>query len=65
MIRNTLMATALIVVAAAAVATAHAGKGDGARPLSNVTVIEKTSPFPVLGPITVEPCGLEDCSDVQ
>ncbi len=29
------------------------------------TVIEKNSPFPVLGPIVVEQCALEDCSEVQ
>jgi hypothetical protein len=65
MIRNTLMAGFLIAVAAAAVATAHAGKDEVARPLPNVTVIAKNSPFPVLGPITVDPCGVEDCSDVK
>ena len=32
---------------------------------ANLTVVEKNSAFPVLGPITVEDCALEDCSDVQ
>jgi hypothetical protein len=31
---------------------------------SNVTVIEKNQAFPILGPITVEVCQVEDCSEV-
>jgi hypothetical protein len=31
---------------------------------ANVTVIEKNSPFPVLGPIVVEECVRDDCSDL-
>ena len=31
---------------------------------ANMTVIEKNQAFPVLGPITVEPCQIEDCSEV-
>jgi hypothetical protein len=31
----------------------------------NITVIEKNQIFPVLGPITVEDCAVEDCSDTQ
>jgi hypothetical protein len=30
----------------------------------NVTVIEKNQDFPVYGPIVVEACAVEDCSDV-
>jgi hypothetical protein len=30
----------------------------------NITVIEKNQDFPVYGPIVVEPCAKEDCSDV-
>lgn len=29
----------------------------------NVTVIEKNQAFPVVGPVIVEQCRLEDCSD--
>ena len=29
----------------------------------NVTVIEKNQAFPVIGPVIVEQCRLEDCSD--
>ncbi len=31
----------------------------------NVTVIYKTDPFPVFGPLTVETCAVEDCSDTE
>lgn len=30
----------------------------------NVTVIQKNEVFPILGPIVVENCAVEDCSDV-
>ncbi len=30
----------------------------------NITVIEKNQDFPVYGPLVVEPCAKEDCSDV-
>ncbi len=30
---------------------------------SNVTVIQKNQAFPVLGPIVVEACQYEDCSE--
>jgi hypothetical protein len=65
MIRKILMAGLLATVAIAAGASAEASKGGLSRPLDlpNVTVVAKTSPFPVIGAITVEPCGVEDCSD--
>ena len=31
---------------------------------ARTTVIEKNSPFPVLGPIVVEECVRDDCSDL-
>ena len=31
----------------------------------NVTVIEMNQAFPVYGPIVVEQCAVEDCSDVE
>jgi hypothetical protein len=31
---------------------------------ANQTVVVKNSPFPVLGPIIVEECALDDCSDL-
>jgi hypothetical protein len=32
--------------------------------IANQTVIEKNSPFPVVGPLVVTECKLDDCSDV-
>lgn len=32
---------------------------------SNVTVVEKNQAFPLVGPLVVEACGVEDCSDVR
>ena len=32
-------------------------------PTHNVTVIEKNLAYPVLGPLIVEPCQTEDCSE--
>lgn len=49
--------------AIAAIAPAHITGLDA--PAANTTVVEKNSPFPVLGPIVVEPCAVADCSDVQ
>lgn len=33
--------------------------------LHNVTVVEKNQAFPLVGPLVVEACGVEDCSDTQ
>lgn len=59
--------TVLAVTATAFAAIAFAALAPG-RTLSavsghNVTVIEKNEAFPVYGPIIVEPCAIEDCSD--
>ena len=35
----------------------------GSEQSSNVTVIEKNQAFPVLGPIIVQACQIEDCSE--
>ena len=63
MIRYALFAIAILGTAAAATAAVHPD-AEAIRP-AHETVMEKTSPFPVLGPITVEQCAVEDCSDVQ
>ena len=34
------------------------------RPALNQTIVAKNSPFPVLGPLVVTECKLDDCSDV-
>ena len=62
MIRYTFLALAAIGTAAAAIAA-----GQPARPAvaeANVTIVYKNDVFPVLGPVTVEACAVEDCSEV-
>ena len=63
MIRYTLFALAILGTAATAIAAVQPGAP--AQVSANSTVIQKNSPFPVVGPIVVEECALEDCSDVQ
>lgn len=64
MIRNILIAAAITATAATAYASVAPDYGlDLAG--RNVTVIEKNQAFPVLGPIIVEDCATEDCSDGQ
>ncbi len=64
MIRYTLFALAIVGTAATAIA-AVAPEQPAPEQSRNVTVIEKNDVFPILGPITVEECAVEDCSDVQ
>lgn len=65
MIRYTLFVLAVIGTAATALAAVHPGPATQLPNPANVTVIEKNLTFPVIGPIVEEPCGKEDCSDVQ
>ena len=52
--------------AASAFASAHTGATVAeVRPALHETVVEKNSPFPVLGPLVVQECAKDDCSDVQ
>jgi hypothetical protein len=65
MIRYTLFVLTIIGSAAtaiAAIAPSHDMLPANAR---NVTVIDKNQEFPVYGPIVVEQCAVEDCSDVE
>ena len=32
---------------------------------ANQTIVEKNSPFPVIGPLVVQECAVEDCSEAQ
>jgi len=64
MIRYTLFLLAIAGTAATAIAAAQPGSADLRANRNNITVIEKNDVFPVLGPIIVEPCAVEDCSDV-
>lgn len=65
MIRSTLIALAIIGTAATAIAAVHPITNELELPKTNLTVIEKNGVFPVIGPIQVEECAVEDCSDVQ
>jgi hypothetical protein len=66
MIRYTLIALAILGTAATAIAAVAPGSADQPKAgQSNVTVIEKNDVFPIIGPITVEECAVEDCSDVK
>jgi hypothetical protein len=65
MIRRTLFILAILGTAATAIAAAQPSAFVAASSPANLTVIEKNSPFPVVGPIIVEKCAVEDCSDVQ
>ena len=56
-----LLLAALVSLQAAAVL--HAAPHGEATVGANQTVIVKNSPFPVIGPIQVEACAVEDCSD--
>jgi hypothetical protein len=64
MIRNAVFFAIVLGSAATALAavapTAHDIDVIGA----NVSVIQKNEVFPILGPIVVESCAVEDCSDL-
>jgi hypothetical protein len=49
---------------AAAVQASASNAAQETRAAANQTVVEKNSPFPVVGPIIVQECKVEDCSDV-
>lgn len=63
MIRYTLFV--LTILGSAATAIAAIAPSHELVPATNVTVIEKNQAFPVYGPIVVEQCAVEDCSDVE
>lgn len=65
MIRYSFLVLAALASAATAFAAVHPQAASGTQEHINVTVMEKNSPFPVLGPLVVEDCALEDCSDTQ
>jgi hypothetical protein len=67
MIRYTLFTLAVIGTAATAFAAVAPKAPEHPAQLQrqNVTVIEKNDVFPIVGPITVEECAVEDCSDIQ
>jgi hypothetical protein len=52
-----------IIVASTATAIAAISPAPVSTPTRNITVMEKNQAFPVYGPIVVEQCAVEDCSD--
>ncbi|PZF78354.1 hypothetical protein DK847_00585 [Aestuariivirga litoralis] len=64
MIRYAIILIAAMGTVAGAAAMQNAPAAAQSAPLTNQTVIEKNSPFPVLGPLVVTECRLDDCSDV-
>ena len=65
MIRYTLFVLTTLATAASAISAMAPVHEDIALMTKNVTVIEKNQAFPVYGPIVVEQCATEDCSEVQ
>ena len=63
MIRYALFA--MMILGTAAAATAAVQPAATGVDTANQTVITKNSPFPVMGPITVEECTADDCSDLN
>jgi hypothetical protein len=59
------LALGTIAGVAAAVEASAARTVQAATTATHETIVEKNSPFPVLGPIVVEECATEDCSDYQ
>ncbi len=64
MVRYTFFLLVVIGTAATAIAAVQPATKSIAIRSANVTVIHKNDAFPVLGPIVVEQCAKEDCSDV-
>jgi hypothetical protein len=65
MLRYSLFLLAVCGTVATAIAAVTPASQDIDTDGRNMTVIEKNQAFPYLGPLIVEPCAVEDCSDVQ
>ncbi len=65
MIRYTFFVLTILGSAATAIAAIAPSQDTGLANTQNVTIIRKNQDFPVYGPIVVEQCAVEDCSDVQ
>ena len=65
MIRYTLFVLTVLGSAATAIAAIAPNHDLAPANAKNVTVIDKNQAFPVYGPIVVEQCAVEDCSDVE
>ena len=62
MIRYTFFVLAVITSAVSAIAAINPADVT-AMPQKNVTVISKNQAWPVVEPLVVEKCAVEDCSD--
>ena len=65
MIRYTLFVFTIIATTASAIAAITPAHVPAPVSITNMTVIQKNDVFPVFGPLVVEQCAVEDCSDVQ
>ena len=65
MIRYTFFVLTVMATAATAIAAVNTGSPEATGPVKTMTVIQKNRPVPVIGPIVVEQCAMEDCSDVK
>ncbi len=65
MIRYTFFVLTILGSAATAIAAIAPSQDTSLTNTKNVTIIQKNQDFPVYGPIVVEQCAVEDCSDVQ
>ncbi len=57
--------TFFVLTVLATAATALAASSTSPAPATDVTVIEMNSAYPILGPLVVVPCAVEDCSDTE
>ena len=64
MIRYAFALTIALGAIAGVTAAVEASSAKAQRAAANQTVIEKNSPFPVIGPLVVEECVKDDCSDL-
>ncbi len=64
MIRYTFFVLTVLGTAATAIAAIVPNHQAAPTNPNNVTIIEKNQFFPIYGKIIVEPCAVEDCSDV-
>ena len=63
MIRYALFVLSIAATAATALAAIHPVADGPAATSANVTVIHMNRDFPYYGPVAVDQCAVEDCSD--
>ncbi len=64
MVRYTIFLAIVLGTAATALAAISPSATRDLASGQNVTVIEKNQAFPLVGPLVIEPCQTEDCSEV-